>query len=271
VKALFSPEGEAALAAALTGKPLLVFDFDGTLAPIVARPADARVPPAIAWRLDQLARRVPVAILSGRDVADVRPKLGFEPSFIIGNHGAEDPLAPAVDLAAPLEAARVRLNDHALELEAAGVAIETKRYSIALHYRLAEDHSRALRVIARLVGEIQGVEVFGGKLVVNLVASRAPDKALAVARLVQRCDARSAVFLGDDVNDESVFAHGAGTWLTIRVGHADMASRAMFSIDSVEQMPLLLDHMLTMLGPRPVALAQPDQNDDGEQRDQDRA
>ena len=39
---LFTPEGEAALAAVMAARPLLAFDFDGTLAPIVARPEDAR-------------------------------------------------------------------------------------------------------------------------------------------------------------------------------------------------------------------------------------
>ena len=47
---LFSPDGDAALAALMLHRPalLLAFDFDGTLAPIVARPGDARVPPALA-------------------------------------------------------------------------------------------------------------------------------------------------------------------------------------------------------------------------------
>ena len=54
---LFTPEGEAALAATMARRPLLAFDFDGTLAPIVARPDDARVPAAVEHRLERLAPR----------------------------------------------------------------------------------------------------------------------------------------------------------------------------------------------------------------------
>ena len=87
---LFSPKGEAALAALLRLQPLMAFDFDGTLAPIVAHPTDARIPPAVLTRLRALAQRLPVAIVTGRSVADVRARLGFEPHFVIGNHGVHE-------------------------------------------------------------------------------------------------------------------------------------------------------------------------------------
>jgi hypothetical protein len=90
MKRLFTPEGEAALTDTMRRQPLLAFDFDGTLAPIVARPDDARVPPAVAHRLQRLAGRLPVAIVSGRRVQDVRRRLLFAPWRIVGNHGAED-------------------------------------------------------------------------------------------------------------------------------------------------------------------------------------
>ena len=62
---LFTPEGEAGLAAILRKRPLLAFDFDGTLAPIVARPDDARISRRAAARLGSLAARLPVAIVTG--------------------------------------------------------------------------------------------------------------------------------------------------------------------------------------------------------------
>ena len=87
---LFTPQGEAALAAVMRRDPLLAFDFDGTLAPIVDRPGDASVPDNVSRCLAKLARAHPVAIITGRSIADVRARLGFEPHFVIGNHGAED-------------------------------------------------------------------------------------------------------------------------------------------------------------------------------------
>src|SRR5690349_4491226 len=87
---LFSPAGEAAIAATLADSPLVAFDFDGTLAPIVAHPDDAQVLPALAPRLERLAGLLPLAIVSGRSVEDVRKRLTFMPRFVVGNHGAED-------------------------------------------------------------------------------------------------------------------------------------------------------------------------------------
>ena len=72
---MFTLEGEAALASALACSPLLAFDFDGTLAPIVTDPDDARIPAPVARRLDRLASLLPVAIITGRAVADVRERL----------------------------------------------------------------------------------------------------------------------------------------------------------------------------------------------------
>src|SRR5436305_15193115 len=92
---LFTSEGEKALEAVMKLDPVLAFDFDGTLAPIVDRPDDAQVPAAVTLALAALALDLPVAIITGRSIADVRPRLGFAPRFVIGNHGGEDPDLPA--------------------------------------------------------------------------------------------------------------------------------------------------------------------------------
>jgi len=88
---LFSPEGDSDLAWVVAREPLLAFDFDGTLAPIVARPSQARVPTTTLRRLHRLTQQLPLAVISGRTVADLRSRLGFEPAHVVGSHGAEDP------------------------------------------------------------------------------------------------------------------------------------------------------------------------------------
>ena len=250
MKHLFSPEGDAALAATMALQPLLAFDFDGTLAPIVARPEEARVSIAVSWRLDQLARRLPLAIVSGRSVDDVRARLSFTPGFIVGNHGAEDPLAaPSTSAPAALDGIRARMHPQLHLLDAAGVTVEDKYHSIALHYRLARDRVLALGVIERLLDSPgPGVHVFGGKQVVNIVAANAPDKADAVARLAQRCGARSVIFIGDDINDEPVFARAEPSWLTVRVGRDDPTSQARFCLESSGEVASMLDRMLGLQG-----------------------
>lgn len=247
---LFTPDGEAALAAVLRLRPLMAFDFDGTLAPIVARPDDARVSVAVASRLSALAARLPVAIVTGRTVTDVRGRLGFEPQFIVGNHGAEeaqdDPAASR--LVEPLNGLRARLQAHEAELLAAGVSVEDKGLSLALHYRLSRDRPRAQQLIAALLDPPPaGLRLFAGKMVVNAVAADAPDKAHAVHALVERVGATAAFFAGDDVNDEPVFASAPPHWLTLRVGRDDLSSRARFCLEGPQEMALLLERVLAEL------------------------
>jgi len=246
---LFSSAGEATLAAVLRQRPLVAFDFDGTLAPIVARPEDARPSHAVSARLAQLAALLPLAIVTGRRVADVRGRLGFQPHFIVGNHGAEDEGVALDDITlAALAALRARIDALKPALLDAGVTIEDKGVSVALHYRLSRTRERALGAIAELLSQRdEALRVFGGKLVVNIGPRHAPDKAQAVRSLMQRAGTAALVFAGDDVNDEPVFEAAEPGWLTIRVGRDDPRSKAMFCLDSPGQMPLLLDQMLALL------------------------
>jgi trehalose 6-phosphate phosphatase len=242
---LFCDEGAAALAAVMAKRPLLAFDFDGTLAPIVARPDDARVPAEVSQHLTALATSLPLAVITGRSVADVRSRLGFEPRYIVGNHGAEDEdRGPPPDAAHALDTLRRRIEGQSDTLRAHGVDVEDKRYSLALHYRLAPDAGAALVCIEDLLqGMEPGLRRFGGKCVVNVVSAGLPDKGDALAALVDRAGASAAVFVGDDVNDEAVFVRAEPDWLTIKIGREDPLSKAMFFLDSDRELGELLRRM----------------------------
>jgi len=128
------------------------------------------------------------------------------------------------------------------------VAVEDKRQSLALHYRNAPDRAAAAALIdALLAGCAPGLHVFGGKLVVNAVAADAPDKAVAVRRLLQRAGATAAFFAGDDLNDEPVFAAAAAGWVTLRIGCERPESAARFCIDGPHEMAAVLDEVLALL------------------------
>jgi trehalose 6-phosphate phosphatase len=245
---LFCTEGEQALAAVMRRHPLLAFDFDGTLAPIVARPDEAAVPANVSDGLARLAQRLPVAVITGRSVADVKPRLGFEPHYVIGNHGAEDPeVGPPSTASQALDALRHRVVVQADALRGCGVQVEDKQYSLALHYRLAADPGVALLCIEDLLqGTEPALKRFGGKFVVNVVATGVPDKGDALAALLRRSGAASAVFAGDDINDEAVFMRAEPHWLTIRIGRDDPLSRAMFFLDSEAELAVVLQKMLAL-------------------------
>lgn len=250
-----SPEGLSALARAMAGRPLLAFDFDGTLAGIVEHPDDAEVEPAVSTALAALAARFPVAIVTGRAVADVTHRLGFEPAYVVGSHGAEDPAGELTSGSlSRLEPMRNRLQASAGAWHAAGIRLEDKGHSLALHYRRAADIDAARRVAEALVADLpEGLRSFGGKCVVNVVPQDAPDKGQAVLALMRRAGAGTVVYVGDDVNDEAVFRMARPGWLTVRVGRDDPGSAAMYGLDGHREVLAHLQAMLAIASAGPAA------------------
>ena len=245
---LFGPTGLADLAHAVARRSLLAFDFDGTLAPIVARPADARMPAATLRRLRLVSRQLPVAVISGRALDDLRRRVGIAGAHLVGNHGAEDPNLPRPrQLHRALDGVRARLRRSAGTLLRAGVTVEDKGASIALHSREAPDRATAMAAIERTLRPLEAdVQVFGGKMVANVVAASADDKAAALRRVATRVGAQAVVYLGDDVNDESVFAARDPNWLTVRVGADAADSAARYFVEGPRELPRMLDHILSL-------------------------
>lgn len=249
---LLSAQGRESLHLLCRGQPLLAFDFDGTLAPIVRDPASARVPDAVAAKLERLNTLRPLAIISGRSRRDVAARLPFAPRFIVGNHGAEADAVPPAASTGALDAFRRRVEQYREQLQDARVTLEDKGLSIALHYRCAPDRRRALRVLSALSRRPpDGVRLFGGHCVLNAVSAQAADKADALERLVSAAGCGGALFVGDDVNDEPVFERGRHDWLTVRIGdEAAGPTRARFRLRDTSQMPELLDCLLDALAGR---------------------
>lgn len=245
---IFSPQGRAALDRVVAAeRPLLAFDFDGTLAPIVAKPNDARLPLALVRRLRELSTRFETAVVTGRSVADARRRLSFEPRHLVGNHGAEnaDGEGDAGVWSRALEPVRAVLRAARTQLEACGVVVEDKGQSIALHYRCATDEAvahKAIDVVLRGLGH--ALTIGHGKYVVNLVPLGAPDKGDALCALAQRIGVDAGLYVGDDENDEPAFAKVGPNWVTVRVGPAPVQTHAAYYLDGPSQMPLLVQYLI---------------------------
>ncbi|MFT3856333.1 MAG: trehalose-phosphatase [Aquabacterium sp.] len=244
MKHILGNEGRSALAVLLHAPALLAFDFDGTLAPIVADPTSARTPLPIVRALRTLSEHHLLAVITGRTVVDVQQRLGFEPWAVVGNHGAEDPACPPGELPLPTELDGVRQALGAAagrQLAQAGVMVEDKGTSMALHYRLARDREGARQAAWHFVAPMrEALDVFEGKMVLNLMPRGAPDKGCALQRLAARAPSRQVLFVGDDVNDEPAFHQARPDWVTIKVGR-DARSAARFFLDATAEVATLLD------------------------------
>ena len=225
---------------------LLVFDYDGTLAPIAATPPEARMRGTTRRLLKRAATSYPCVVISGRSLADVRRRLCGIPLWTVaGNHGVE----PWHTTRA--YAARVRSWAELLARQLAprnGIVVEDKRYSLAVHYRNAQDRRGARRAIAQALTGIRDARVIGGKAAVNVVPRGAPHKGTALerARRLLACDA--AIYVGDDATDEDAFAVGPRSrLLSIRVGRA-RSSRAGYYLRNQQEIDELLRALISLRG-----------------------
>ena len=178
--------------------------------------------------------------------------LSEERRAVILDHLRRDGKVEVGELSAALDALRARVLAMAAELQRAGVQVEDKGASLALHYRLAADRTVALEAIGRALEACDtGLHVFGGKMVINVVSSAADDKAAALHRIARRAGVHAVVYFGDDVNDETVFAAREPHWLTIRVGADAPESAARYFIGGPRDMPRLLDRILQLTARAP--------------------
>lgn len=229
---------------------LLALDFDGTLAPIVTN-RDAAV---MRWETQELLRRVarayPTAVVSGRSRGDVLARLGDAPlASVVGNHGMEQP----TDGAHRLARHEARMRGALAELEVAvrglaGVEIEDKRFSLALHYRKSRTKRAHLAAIERAIAAVSGppLRLIHGKLVANVLPFDAATKGDAVLALQRELRLDTIIYVGDDATDEDVFAlRHPGTLLSIRVG-ASSQSAAEFSLRSQGEIDPFLSQLLRL-------------------------
>lgn len=251
---LFSAAGQQALREFVREGLLCLFDFDGTLVPLEPHPEQVNVPPAVFERLQSLQLRAPVGIVTGRGLADMHRMLAFEPTafepdYLIGNHGIEG--LPGWELrAGAFEAIcagwQTQLAEALTGMDSQ-VWIEYKRYSLSVHYLQArEPEKAALQLLQLFAALTPQPKVIAGKHVFNLLPPNASDKGAAVAELIALTRASRALYVGDDVTDEYVFALGRDDVFTIRVGPSP-DSAAAFHIPDHAAIVALLDLLIDCL------------------------
>jgi trehalose 6-phosphate phosphatase len=198
--------------AALVARPdegLVALDYDGTLAPIVARPEDAVAQPGIVDALTTLARRgVRVAIITGRPVEAALSLGGLAavPGItILGHYGLQRWEAGEIsspDVSPGVVTARARLTKY-VAAHNPGMTVEDKHHAVALHTRNAADPAAAFEAampMARALADECGLELVPGRFVLE-IRPAGIDKGGALRAIVAELDRRALLFGGDDLGD----------------------------------------------------------------------
>jgi trehalose 6-phosphate phosphatase len=221
----------------------LILDVDGTLAPIVAKPELAAVPPDTRTELERLAAAyLLVACVSGRAGPDAERVVGVAGIRYVGNHGLElDPRAR--ELAGRLAAFR----------EAVGREVENKGLTLSYHYRESADEASArqeLEDVAARAGA-QGLVPRWGRKVLEIRPLVDADKGTAVRALLRESGARLALYAGDDATDLDAFvglaASGLERFVRVAVLSDEAPHELAESADLVVANPAELAGLLAQL------------------------
>ena len=236
------PADLASALRAAAGVPhlLVTSDFDGTLAPIVNHPGDARPLPAAATALRALADlpSTTAALISGRALRDLAVLSGMTaPVHLVGSHGAEFDTGFAHDIDTDL-LGRIADELTAIAGRYPGVTVETKLASVALHVRnAAPADGEAALAAARTASDGWDAQQTEGKAVLEF-AVISTDKGEAIDILRERTAASAVVFFGDDVTDEKAFRRMRDGDVGVKVGPGPTA--AGFRVESPEDVAAAL-------------------------------
>lgn len=222
---------QLAAAPAETG---LFLDFDGVLAPIVARPEDAAAPPETRAELARLvARYALVSVVSGRAGDDVRARVGVDGVVCVGSHGLEaEPRA---------ERWRRTLVDFAANAPWSPSEIEVKGLAVAFHFRDRDDEAAAIRELDRIAETARddGLVARYGRKVLEVLPPVGSNKGTAVRRMIEEHGLRRALAAGDDTTDLDSFAALDGLDVAVRVavGSAESPRALLDAADLVVDSP----------------------------------
>ncbi len=204
----------------LSHKPFAILsDIDGTLAPIVPNPEDARISSRARDALLQLTGQgVLVAFVTGRAPEKARELVAIPGAFIASNHGlnveADGKTQTPDEVQQYAGWARQVIRD-ASALRVRGVIVEDKGPVVAFHYRTAESESEARAAIADFVSGSAAAahfQVHEGRKVIELRPPLDVHKGTAAELLIGRMGAKSVLAIGDDVTDLDMFraVHSSG-------------------------------------------------------------
>ena len=235
-------------------KPLLFLDFDGTLAPIVEHHEDAGITSEMRSLIKELAKEFPLAVVSGRGLADVRTRVELQDIYYAGSHGYEisgpngfsKDNEEAVKVLPVFEAIEPLLKEQLKDIS--GVDFERKKYTLAIHYRqVAGDREGEVhRVVSEVLKDYPEVTKAEGKKVIEIRPAINWHKGRAVEFLKKELSRKEdpfSIYIGDDVTDEDAFRH-VNNNLGILVGEHGQQTYADYRLENIGEVEQFFKRLL---------------------------
>jgi trehalose-phosphatase len=231
-------------------------DYDGTLTPVMPRPEQAVLDPAMRQTLRALSQVAAVGIVSGRDKSDIQQLVDLPCLYYAGNHGLEieGPATAAIRHEIGVDCLPI-LTDCLQELspllaDIPGVWWEPKRLTITVHYRAVAPHDvpRLTQTMQNGVKKYPALRLCSGKSVLEIRPNLAWDKGRAVMWLSEKLQLDASgtglIYLGDDLSDEDVFRQLPPQGMGILVGNHAERTYADYHLTDPEQVKIFLENLL---------------------------
>ena len=240
----------------------VLFDIDGTLAPIVRHASDAHIPEDTRRQLIAIAKRYGiVGCVSGRSALVARQMVGIGSIAYVGNHGVESLSPGAAEVVVDRRVAGYAERVHAFaaiadttELQRLRVRIEDKGPIVAFHWRGAPDEEAAESAIEVMEREARaaGLATHRGRKVLEVRPPVPIDKGRGIVLLLRRRRPASGLYVGDDVTDIDAFRglreSVSGAAVCVAVGSEEAPDELLQDADLVVDGPAgvreLLDELL---------------------------
>lgn len=237
-------------------KFIVCLDYDGTLTPIVSDPTAAELPDDNREIITNLSNHAPVAVISGRDLQDLKSTIEIDSIIYAGSHGfdisgpddlkmvheSEKEITPALD------EAENQLKEHLKDIE--GANIERKRFAIAVHYRNVEDNEVVQSVKNEVQKEADRQEILktgSGKKIMELKPNIDWNKGYALNWLTKKMNWNTEkylrIYIGDDITDEDGFEALKEDGIGILVGSHGEKTSASFTLKDTDEVTKFLKEL----------------------------
>ncbi|WPR75949.1 trehalose-phosphatase [Algoriphagus sp. NG3] len=240
-------------------RPILFLDYDGTLTPIVSNPEDAVLSPETKEIVQDLAEKITIALISGRDRKNVESLIGLPNVIYAGSHGfditgpngMEKQHEKGQDVLPALDEAERSLKDSLANIS--GVQVERKKYAIAVHYRNVEKEfvQQVKTAVSKEIEKQPELKKGKGKKIRELKPDIDWHKGKALLWLLEELSSKTdqlfPVFIGDDITDEDAFQAIQDRGIGIIVGSHETETAASYSLENVEDVNLFLKELKKML------------------------
>jgi len=234
----------------------LFLDYDGTLTPIVEDYKAAFLSEEMRGLIRSYSKTNPTAVITGRDLQDIRELVKLDELHYAGSHGFEL-IGPDGFIFENEEAKKSlkKIAEAADRIKEAtsmidGVKFERKKFALAVHYRQVDKHleSKVKNIVNDIIDQYPEIKSGKGKKVIELKPNfdwhKGKSLRILLERMLKNTSNEAFIFyIGDDITDEDAFFEILDDGIGILVGDHGQKTFAGYHLNDVDEVKTFLEKL----------------------------